>query len=54
MRIPTFAVCNQRAVRLAACDAVPAVMVITGPNGCGKSTLLTPFSTPSRPANIAT
>jgi ABC-type transport system involved in cytochrome c biogenesis ATPase subunit len=40
MRIPTFAVRNQRAVRLAACDAVPPIMVITGPNGCGKSTLL--------------
>jgi energy-coupling factor transporter ATP-binding protein EcfA2 len=40
MRIPTFAIRNQRAVRLAACDLVPSVMVITGPNGCGKSTLL--------------
>lgn len=40
MRIPTFAIRNQRAVRLAACDAVPPIMVITGPNGCGKSTLL--------------
>jgi energy-coupling factor transporter ATP-binding protein EcfA2 len=40
MRIPSFAIRNQRAVRLAACDDVPSVMVITGPNGCGKSTLL--------------
>src|SRR3989304_1424337 len=40
MRIPEFSVRNQRAVRLAACDVVPPVMVITGPNGCGKSTLL--------------
>lgn len=40
MRIPNFAIRNQRAVRLAACETVPSVMVITGPNGCGKSTLL--------------
>ncbi len=40
MRIPNFAVRNQRAVRVAACESVPAVMIITGPNGCGKSTLL--------------
>ncbi len=40
MRIPNFTVRNQRAVRLASCDEVPQVMVITGPNGCGKSTLL--------------
>jgi energy-coupling factor transporter ATP-binding protein EcfA2 len=40
MRIPNFAIRNQRAVRLAACDDVPSVMVVTGPNGCGKSTLL--------------
>jgi energy-coupling factor transporter ATP-binding protein EcfA2 len=40
MRISNFAVRNQRAIRLAACDEVPRVMVITGPNGCGKSTLL--------------
>lgn len=40
MRIRRFTVQNQRAVRLAACDNVPGIMVITGPNGCGKSTLL--------------
>lgn len=40
VRIPEFSVRNQRAVRLAACDSVPGVMVVTGPNGCGKSTLL--------------
>lgn len=40
MRINQFAVRNQRAVRLAACDSVPPLMLITGPNGSGKSTLL--------------
>jgi len=40
MRISDFSVRNQRAIRLAACNQVPKVMVITGPNGCGKSTLL--------------
>lgn len=40
MRIRSFTVQNQRAVRLAACENVPGIMVITGPNGCGKSTLL--------------
>ena len=40
MRIRTFNIQNQRALRLAACDALPPIMVITGPNGCGKSTLL--------------
>lgn len=40
MRIPSFSIQNQRAVRLAACDALPSVMIVTGPNGCGKSTLL--------------
>jgi energy-coupling factor transporter ATP-binding protein EcfA2 len=45
MRIPSFIVRNQRAIRLAACDAVPPVMVVTGPNGCGKSTLLNALRT---------
>jgi len=45
MRIPSFAVRNDRAVRLASCDEVPPVMVITGPNGCGKSTLLNALRT---------
>jgi ABC-type multidrug transport system ATPase subunit len=40
MRIRNFVVRNERAVRLAGCDDVPRIMVITGPNGCGKSTLL--------------
>src|SRR6266403_5830933 len=40
MRIPNFSIQNQRAVRLAACEALPPVMILTGPNGCGKSTLL--------------
>lgn len=40
MRIPSFSIQNQRAIRLAACDALPPVMLLTGPNGCGKSTLL--------------
>jgi ABC-type Mn2+/Zn2+ transport system ATPase subunit len=45
MRIANFTVRNQRAVRLAVCDQLPAVMVITGPNGCGKSTLLNALRT---------
>lgn len=45
MRIPSFSVRNQRAVRLASCEDVPSVMVITGPNGCGKSTLLNALRT---------
>lgn len=40
MRIPSFQVKNQRAIKLAKCDKVPRLMVIAGPNGCGKSTLL--------------
>lgn len=40
MRITEFSVRHQRAVRLAACESVPRVMLVTGPNGCGKSTLL--------------
>ena len=40
MRIPSFSIQNQRAIRLAACEALPPVMILTGPNGCGKSTLL--------------
>lgn len=40
MRIKNFNIQNQRAVQLAACEVVPPIMVITGPNGCGKSTLL--------------
>src|SRR5437667_12857191 len=40
MRIPNFAVQNQRSVTLASCQDVPRLMVIAGPNGCGKSTLL--------------
>lgn len=40
MQIPAFSIQNQRAIRLASCDNLPPVMVLTGPNGCGKSTLL--------------
>lgn len=40
MRIPNFSITNQRSIRLASCDAMPRVMIITGPNGSGKSTLL--------------
>ena len=40
MRIPSFEVRNQRSVRLAGCERLPALMIIAGPNGCGKSTLL--------------
>src|SRR5947208_2068735 len=36
----TFRAENLRALRLVACDDVPPVMVIAGPNGVGKSTLL--------------
>lgn len=40
MRIPSFEVRNQRSIKFARCEAVPALMVIAGPNGTGKSTLL--------------
>lgn len=40
MRIDSFNVTNQRSIVLARCDAVPALMIVAGPNGCGKSTLL--------------
>lgn len=40
MPITSFSVVNDRGVRLASCQSIPPVMIITGPNGCGKSTLL--------------
>lgn len=40
MRIPNFRIENQRSIRLASCENVPALMVVAGPNGAGKSTLL--------------
>ena len=40
MRIPSFEIQNQRSIRFAKCDKVPALMVVAGPNGAGKSTLL--------------
>ena len=40
VRIPSFEVRNQRSIKFARCEAVPALMVIAGPNGTGKSTLL--------------
>ena len=40
MRIPSFEIRNQRSIKFAKCDAVPALMLIAGPNGTGKSTLL--------------
>lgn len=40
MHLQSFRIANQKALKLAACNAVPSVMVIAGPNGVGKSTLL--------------
>lgn len=40
MRIPKFTIENNRSIRLASCDQMPRIMILTGPNGCGKSTLL--------------
>lgn len=40
MALRSFRVENKKALRLAECADVPAVMVIAGPNGVGKSTLL--------------
>jgi AAA15 family ATPase/GTPase len=40
VRIEEFRVENRRSTRLAACTALPPLMVIAGPNGTGKSTLL--------------
>lgn len=40
MALRRFRVENIKGLRLAACEAVPRVMVIAGPNGVGKSTLL--------------
>ncbi len=35
-----FRIVDRGPIRLAACDAVPRLMVLTGPNGAGKSSLL--------------
>ena len=40
MQITQFRVENNRSIRLAECQNLPWVMIVTGPNGCGKSTLL--------------
>jgi ABC-type cobalamin/Fe3+-siderophores transport system ATPase subunit len=40
MALRAFKVENEKAIRLAACEAVPPVMIVAGPNGVGKSTLL--------------
>lgn len=40
MRIPSFNISNTRNIKIANCESVPPVMIVTGPNGCGKSTLL--------------
>lgn len=40
MPLSSFKIQNQKAIRLAQCDKVPSIMVISGPNGVGKSTLL--------------
>lgn len=40
MRIPKFRVEAQKSVALAACESVPPLMVVAGPNGCGKTTFL--------------
>ena len=40
MALKRFRVENEKALKLAACDQVPPVMVVAGPNGVGKSTLL--------------
>ncbi len=40
MALRSFRMENQKALRIAECTEVPAVMVIAGPNGVGKSTLL--------------
>lgn len=40
MSVISFRVENQKALRLAECEAVPRLMIICGANGSGKSTLL--------------
>jgi ABC-type cobalamin/Fe3+-siderophores transport system ATPase subunit len=40
MKIPSFRIQNQKSISLAACENVPRLMVVAGPNGCGKTTLL--------------
>ena len=40
MGLESFRIEDQKAIRLAECQEVPPIMVITGPNGVGKSTLL--------------
>ena len=40
MPIRNFRITKQKALILAECDQLPAIMVIAGPNGVGKSTLL--------------
>ena len=48
MLISDFEITDQRNIGLAACRAVPRVMILTGPNGCGKSTLLQALRNVSR------
>ena len=40
MPLRSFKIENQKSIGLAECNAVPPIMIISGPNGVGKSTLL--------------
>jgi hypothetical protein len=52
MRVPAFEIRDQRSIKLAACEKVPALMLIAGPNGAGKSTLLNAIRSQSGYQNI--
>ena len=52
MRTPQFSITNNRNIRFVACEQLPRIMIITGPNDCGKSTLLDALRQSSGPAGL--
>jgi ABC-type hemin transport system ATPase subunit len=52
MRVPSFEIRDQRSIKFAKCEKVPALMLVAGPNGAGKSTLLNSIRSQSGYQNI--
>jgi ABC-type branched-subunit amino acid transport system ATPase component len=52
MRIDSFEIRNERSIRYAKCEKVPALMVVAGPNGTGKSTLLNSIKSQAGTDNV--